>query len=212
VNTALLARANNNLKKYAKHTTADTDVLGHRWLMIDLDPKRPSGISSSEAEHQAALDLARHMRSELLKDGWPEPILSDSGNGAHLLPRIDLPNEAASTEFVRNVLAALSARFSTELVLVDLTTFNPSRIFKVYGTTARKGDSTEERPHRTSRILEAPTEVVPVPLELLKALASQAPAVKRSATIVSMPPAPRRSAFDLALCRRPKDCIGPLPV
>ena len=197
VNTALLARANNNLKKYAKHTTADTDVLGHRWLMIDLDPKRPSGISSSEAEHQAALDLARHMRSELLKDGWPEPILSDSGNGAHLLPRIDLPNEAASTEFVRNVLAALSARFSTELVLVDLTTFNPSRIFKVYGTTARKGDSTEERPHRTSRILEAPTEVVPVPLELLKALASQAPAVKRSATIVSMPPAPRRSAFDL---------------
>jgi len=34
--------------------------------------------------------------------------------------------------------------------------FNPARIWKLYGTVSRKGDSIPERPHRLARILEAP--------------------------------------------------------
>jgi hypothetical protein len=47
----LLARANNRLVERAKNTTADADVVRRRWLFIDFDPKRPAGISSTEAEH-----------------------------------------------------------------------------------------------------------------------------------------------------------------
>jgi len=52
VNATLLARAKNRVENYVKHTTSDTDILRRLWLPIDLDPVRPSGISSSEGEHQ----------------------------------------------------------------------------------------------------------------------------------------------------------------
>ena len=82
--------------------------------------------------------------------------MGDSGNGAHLLYRVDLPNDRASLDLVKGVLEALSFRFSDERVSVDITTANAARIWKLYGTTARKGDSTEERPHRRSRLLNVP--------------------------------------------------------
>lgn len=37
-----------------------------RWFPIDIDPVRPSGISSSEEEHQAALGLAEKIAVFLL--------------------------------------------------------------------------------------------------------------------------------------------------
>lgn len=90
----LLARARNRTLTYAKHTTADTDIDRRCWLLIDLDPVRPAGVSSTDAEHRAALDLARDVRAFLLELGFPTGsiISADSGNGAHLLVRIDLPN------------------------------------------------------------------------------------------------------------------------
>ncbi|MCX6632901.1 MAG: hypothetical protein NTW28_35330, partial [Candidatus Solibacter sp.] len=186
VNPALLARADNNLKALVETTTSDKDIVRRWWLPVDLDPRRPAGISSSELEHSSALELARSIRAQLTSDGWPAPILADSGNGAHLLYRLDLPNAAESAELVKRVLEALSNRHSTDSVAVDLTTYNASRIFKAYGTTARKGDSTADRPHRPSRILEAPATIDIVPLELLQALASQAPA-KNPARVIAMP-------------------------
>ena len=47
---ALLARGNNRLVEWAKHATSDADVLCRRWMLIDFDPARPAGISSSDAE------------------------------------------------------------------------------------------------------------------------------------------------------------------
>jgi len=41
--------------------------------------------------------------------------------------------------------------------------FDPSRIIKIAGTWARKGENTAERPHRKSRILSVPDQVVMVP-------------------------------------------------
>ena len=54
VNPMLLARANNDLVPYAKTTAADDDITARQWLLLDFDPVRPSKISSSEAEHEAA--------------------------------------------------------------------------------------------------------------------------------------------------------------
>lgn len=196
VNPALLARADHKLKSFAENTTSDADIVSRRWLPVDLDPKRPAGISSCDAEHAAALELARRMHGEFQAEGWPEPILADSGNGAHLLYPIDLPNDPEAADLIKRCLRALAARFNTDLVAVDEGMYNASRILKAYGTTARKGDSTEDRPHRVSRILDAPSVLTAVPLELLHHLAALAPE-KSPGRVVAMPQRPERGAFDV---------------
>ena len=50
------------------------------------------------------------------------------------------------------------------------------RIWKLYGTVSRKGDSTADRPHRRSAVLEAPPRPDAVPADLLRTLAGPAPA------------------------------------
>jgi hypothetical protein len=137
-------------------TTADHDVLRRRWLPIDCDPKRPAGISSSDEEHELALDRAFEIREALWDQGWDEPILADSGNGAHLLYPIDVA--AQDDGFVKGTLDDLARRFSDTAVSIDQTVFNPARIWKLYGTVARKGDHAPivGRPHRLARILEVP--------------------------------------------------------
>jgi len=156
INPALLARAANRVRPMTERdaATADTDILARLWLPIDADPKRPSGISSTDAEHEVAIDRARQIREALAAEGWPPPIVADSGNGAHLLYRLDLPVDDGG--LVKRGLEALAFRFDDELVGIDQTVFNPARIWKLYGTPARKGDSTSDRPHRLARILEAP--------------------------------------------------------
>ena len=59
VKPALLARAANRLRKLVGKdtaTTGDADSLSRRWILIDLDPVRPSGISATAAEKALAWD------------------------------------------------------------------------------------------------------------------------------------------------------------
>ena len=191
VNPALLARARNRLETYAETTTSDNDILQRRWLLIDLDPKRPAGISSSAAEHTAALKRAETIREWLHDQGWPEPITADSGNGAHLLYRIALTHDSENTLTIQQSLKALAARFDTPAVTVDTSVYNASRISKLYGTWTCKGDDTDDRPHRVSRILSAPNEPEPVALDLLEELARQA-----QSEPLRQPPAPRATSGD----------------
>jgi hypothetical protein len=82
LNPTLLARANNRLKAGLKNTTTDADIIERRWLFVDVDPVRRAGVSSTNAEHKAALDCAAAIRMFLDARGWPEPIYGGSGNGA----------------------------------------------------------------------------------------------------------------------------------
>jgi hypothetical protein len=156
VKPALLARAQNRVKRRSKATTSDADVLRRMWLPVDFDPLRPADVSSTDEEKKGALFRAREVKDYLREQGWPEPVVGDSGNGAHLLYWVDLPNDRESLELVKGVLEALAFKFSDEAVSVDTSVANAARIWKLYGTTARKGDDTEERPHRVSRLLEVP--------------------------------------------------------
>src|SRR5262249_22212444 len=150
--------ANNRVKEYAEHSTSDLDIIRRFNLPIDFDPVRPAGISSNDAEKQAVLHRAWLCRAWLTAQGWPEPVYADSGNGAHLIYAIDLPHAAKSDELIKNCLLALSALFSDEVVKVDACTSNASRVFKLYGPLACKGDSTSERPHRRAVILAGPAQ------------------------------------------------------
>ena len=104
--------------------------------------------------------------------GWPPTILADSGNGAHLEYRIDLPNDEKSTALVRAVIEAIGQQFTGQGVDVDRKVFNAARIWKLYGTTARKAHNMPDRPHRLAQLVEVPERVEVVPVEKLRALAA----------------------------------------
>ncbi len=151
----LLARACNRLKERVELTTADNNIVRRNWLPLDLDPVRPAGVSSNEKQHTAAIDRA-YLVSNDLKTEWGNPIVADSGNGAHLLYRIDLPNDKDSLAFIADALSKVHKCYSDDIVRVDVTPSNAARIWKAYGTVSRKGDNLREYPHRVSRILEVP--------------------------------------------------------
>src|SRR5204863_2777338 len=92
----LLARSVNRVTHYSRHTTSDDEILRRRWLPIDIDPVRPSGISSTDEEHKAAICLAQQISSEVRDENWPAGMIINSGNGAQILYRIDLPNDEHS--------------------------------------------------------------------------------------------------------------------
>lgn len=181
VNPDLLARSCNQVKPYARETTSDSDIIARRWLPLDFDPVRPSGISSTDAEHELALERARQARDWLRQQGWPEPLFADSGNGAHLLYRVDpaaCGDPQHGSEFFKQILEAIAFHHAGQGVEVDQTVFNPARIWKLYGTMARKGDNLPNRPHRLARMLEIPEKMEPVPLPLLEKVAAMLPRIE----------------------------------
>ena len=154
VNREAQARAYNRIQPWAKHTTFDAEITRRRWLLIDIDPRRMSGISSNEEEHQAALKKANEIVATLgLLYGFPDPTITDSGNGAHIMYRIDEPNTDEVRDTMHDFLRILKAQHDSEHIDMDVTVYNAARIWRVPGTWARKGDSTPERPHRRASIL-----------------------------------------------------------
>lgn len=173
VNDSLLARSYNSMKQYSEQTTADADIIRRNLLLVDCDPMRPAGISSSDEEKQKAFERCNEV-NQYLCDGmkWPKPVIADSGNGYHLLFKIDLPNDADSNELVSNCLKELDNQFSDDMVSIDTTVSNAGRITKLYGTTAKKGDNIPKRPHRVSRIIEMPDTFEAVPTDKISQFAT----------------------------------------
>ncbi len=166
IDPALLARAPNRFQScLGKESlaTSDRDVRRRRWLPLDFDPVRVAGVSSSDSEKAAANQRAIDCRSYLIDRGWPAPLFADSGNGYHLLFPIDLEVDRAANPtgepgkvLVERALKSLSVLFSDDVVKLDTSLFNASRIIKLYGTLARKGADMPERPHRRSHLIEIP--------------------------------------------------------
>jgi hypothetical protein len=150
VDPDLRARAYNRLERKAKQTTSDADISHLAHLTLDFDPVRKAGISATDDECALAIAqrdaFIRFVTGEL---GWPEPaVCVMSGNGGQVTWRVDLPANAEGASLVAAVLDAASALFTTDVVTVDTSLSNPSRIVKLSGTVAAKGDSLPERPHR----------------------------------------------------------------
>jgi hypothetical protein len=166
--------------KGREQTTSDSDVERRRYLFIDADSKRVSGISSTDEEKRKSQNNVLEIREFLRAQGWAAPIVCDSGNGYHLLYRPDLPADPDSLELIAGVLEALDFKFSVEAVKVDTTTKNAARITKFYGTVAKKGDDLPQRPHRPSRILKVPEVLASVSQEELQNVAGTQPEEPRS--------------------------------
>jgi len=172
-NAALLSRrAKNTLHDDAKDATSDADIARRRWLLVDFDPVRPKGVSATKEELRETGKVMLAARCWLHARGWAQPVVMISGNGYHLLYRVDQPNDKITARLFQDCLAALSEKFTTAKVQVDKAVFNASRITKAYGSLAAKGVDTEERPHRFSKIVFVPTRIRVVNRGQLEQLAS----------------------------------------
>ncbi len=159
IDPRLIGRAFNRLKP-SNLTTSDRNVIAYRWLPVDLDPVRPGGISASDSELAEAMKLREEVAQWVMSElNFPSPIKGMSGNGGHLLFRLpDLPTNEDNQAFIKATLEGLAERFDTDKVTIDTSVYNPARIWKLYGTIAKKGDSIppgqyrEVRPHRMTYI------------------------------------------------------------
>ena len=100
--------------------------------------------------------------------GFPKPITAISGNGVHVLYRINVP--ADDDGLTRRFLEVLARRFDNARASIDRGVFNPARISRFYGTRACKGEPTPDRPHRMAKIMNVPDSIQVVSAEALEAI------------------------------------------
>lgn len=132
----------------------DKDIMCRDLLLIDIDRTEKKKEPATDDEVEAAKQLADYVVNYLKENKWPEPIRVMSGNGHHLyyvLPEVS--NDEASKNYVQSLLKNLATEFDNEIVQIDTTVFNASRITKVVGTVARKGPESEGRPYRMARVI-----------------------------------------------------------
>jgi hypothetical protein len=132
----------------------DEDISYRDLLLIDIDRVEKAKKPATDEEVEAAKQLADTVMAYLAINEWPEPIRVMSGNGHHLyyvLPEV--ANDDGAKHYVQSLLKSLAAEFDNDIVKIDTTVFNASRITKVVGTVARKGLESEERPYRMARVI-----------------------------------------------------------
>ncbi len=150
---ACLSRSGNRMMERTRSLSSDRDIIKRHWLLIDVDATRPSGVSATTNERNSATQTAQNVKDWLKKEfTFPEPVEADSGNGTHLLYRIDEENCDDVKNVVHDCLIALG-RFDTSSASIDIAVYNAARIIRLYGTKTRKGIHSNERPHRQGTIL-----------------------------------------------------------
>jgi len=137
---------------------SDAHISQRDWVLLDIDPLRQAEISSDDEEKALSYEIAIDVVNGLSALGFGRPVIADSGNGYHLLYPVTMPNDEASREAVRSLLIALNKYVGNADVKIDTPCFNASRICRVWGTKARKGKDTPERPHRIGGVLEMPED------------------------------------------------------
>lgn len=163
-----------NPERIGDHSgTNKHDIIRRTKLVLDFDairaPGTPALSSSTEDEKKETVTRAGDCVEWLCANGISQhPMWGDSGNGTHVTYKIDLPVDQESYDLIN----AVFGRLNKEGFDVDVTMKDAPRVCKLYGTMARKGDNTPERPHRRSHLLSAPDPWEVVSKEQLVAIAN----------------------------------------
>ena len=165
-NPELLSRCYNRLKEgNSDDSTKDHEITNLSVFPIDIDPERSSGISANTSDILTAQERINEIQEWFAKRGI-EMMLAMSGNGWHLLGYLEhTPASEANIALLKETGDRVGAHWDS-----DVTIYNPARIWKLYGTWARKGDNSQERPHRQARI-RLPENLNEIPRYTLEDLA-----------------------------------------
>ena len=87
------------LQQKIKKTTTDNDIEQRRWILLDYDPKRPADISATDEEKAESYNRMKEANKFLRSQGFPYPVVADSGNGWHNLYRV--------TPLLQDIITAL---------------------------------------------------------------------------------------------------------
>ncbi len=154
----LLARApNQTVRGAAGGKIENIEVVSAQ--VIDIDPHRPKDTASTQEELNEAIKAAEMISFELQLAGFGQPELMLSGNGVQLWYAfepiiLDDTNRQCVIENAKLFeQKARQAAASIPTVAVD-SIHDLARIIKVIGTVSRKGEGTEDRPHRLSTPLD----------------------------------------------------------
>jgi len=136
------------------------EVVHRNWFLIDIDTVRAEGFDKHSAtgqEKEETRKAAYAIMESLERQGWPAPMVVDSGNGYHLLFRINLECTRAVQTVLRDVLKKLAVLHGGQHSFqIDKSVHNCNRITKIPGTIARKGPNLADRPHRMAKLLHVP--------------------------------------------------------
>ena len=179
VNDDCYAREQHDCFRQTDASTHDHEIDAYEWLFVDLDPERIAEVSSSDEELKAAEVLSDKVYTYMKDLGFHEPVRAMSGNGHHLLYRIDLPNKEEYKALIERCLINLAHMFNNGKVKIDIVNHNQSRVCKLYGTLAQKGSNTKARPHRMSKLTSVPKKIEVNGIELLNTLASELPEIPK---------------------------------
>lgn len=146
--------------------TTDSNIQARQVFLVDVDSIKPArGIGATEHELEQALELTIDVAKWLCeKHGWPRPSIANSGNGGHLVWLTDAPaTDEAALDFKRALAALKRVWDADNRGSIDGAVFNASRIWKIPGTTARKGsnyidreDPSRSRPWRVAQLIDLP--------------------------------------------------------
>jgi hypothetical protein len=142
---------------------ADADVSRRRLILFDSDSVKPTGAAATDAQRAAAHAHSATLEATLTAEGWPAPVACDSGNGAHRLYSVDLPNDRETDFLISNLLHLAARKFDTDAVKLDKSVSNAGRITRLYGSRNHKAG-------RDSAVLSIPDPLVCVSGEQIEAL------------------------------------------
>jgi hypothetical protein len=126
----------------------DADIERVVRIPVDFDPARPAECMATDAEVAQAVAVRDRFIVAMHAAGWPMPLTAMSGSGAHAMYRCAIPASTELREMLTTVYAGWRQDFATAEVGFDVKVRNPSRIFRLYGSTNRKGPDLPERPWR----------------------------------------------------------------
>lgn len=158
-----------------KESTSDRDILGYRFILIDIDCERSAGVAATDEELNYAKKKANEVYAFLRNESFSEPLIICSGSGVHILYRVHLKNTPERQKLVKSFLDALGMLFSDEKVHIDGVVGNLSRISRMPYFVNRKGSNTKERPHRMAYIVKAPNTLETTDPEYIERIAALLP-------------------------------------
>jgi hypothetical protein len=127
-------------------------------IPLDVDPVRPKGQASTDAELEIARQKMVEIKNWLKGEFECSPFITMSGNGYHIFIKVpayplDDLNRPAIQERIEAFIHEIQEKFKDPKIHID-STFDLPRVMKVPGTMSVKGDNTTERPWRMAQIIE----------------------------------------------------------
>ena len=117
----------------------------------DFDPPNHKNAATDD-EKEKTRACAEKFIGWLRSQGYSDPYFDDSGNGFHVIQKVDMQVEHRS--WLENQLKNYfkEVQKGTPYIKLD-SIFDLARVLKVPGTLSMKGTNTKNRPFRTAKIL-----------------------------------------------------------